>query len=460
MMAIVGRQTAKDMNHDAALDLSGRTLVVGLGVTGASVVRFLRSRGCDVCAMDSRENPPGLTGLRDKFPEVDINVGSLDASAVIGINRVILSPGLPVDLPLVTEARRRGLPVINDIEIFAAFAKAPIVAITGSNGKSTVTSLVSVMLEACGYSAPAGGNLGTPALDLLAEDADVFVLEISSFQMETVQSLRPTSAAVLNVTPDHLDRHGNFEHYAGLKEKLLTGAKHAVVNADDPYVKGMGERHGNPTFFSTHTELDNGYSLIEFRRRAHLAVDRKPLIAVADLAMRGSHNVANALAALAIVEPLVVDLAPAVAVLKHFKGLANRCEYVASIEGATYINDSKATNVAATVAALQGFDGAIILIAGGQSKGADFEQLRQHIPGKVKAIIVIGEAAEQLTEQLGDLCPVKRCRSMREAVQQAGSMTAVGDTVLLSPACSSLDMFANYEARGAAFKEAAAELNQ
>jgi UDP-N-acetylmuramoylalanine--D-glutamate ligase len=437
------------------IDLSGRSLVVGLGITGLSVARYLRARDFDVRIIDSRDHPPGLASLRAEYPDSEIHTGTLDVRWLDGARRVVLSPGLSIDLPLVHAARERGIDVLNDIEIFAQVAAAPIVAVTGSNGKSTVVTLIERFANAAGMRVPAGGNLGPPALDLLdSAEADAYVLEISSFQMETCDSLAPLAAAVLNVTPDHLDRHPSFAHYAALKAKLIRNAGCAVLNWDDPVVRAMARTQQRTIAFSLTEALDQGYSLLGRGDERSIARDGVALIAARDVLMRGDHNLANVMAALALAEALGIEAGAARAVLRTFPGLPHRCEFVAQRRGVVYINDSKATNIGAAAAALRGLQGPIVLIAGGDGKGADFTPMREHVRGKVRAAFVIGRSAAAILAALEGECAVSRCDTLEDAVKSAAACAEAGDTVLLAPACSSLDMFADYRARGAAFKAA------
>jgi UDP-N-acetylmuramoylalanine--D-glutamate ligase len=434
------------------------SLVVGLGATGASVARYLSARGERVRVIDSRANPPGLAELRAAVPDVDVSVETLDERWLDGASRMLLSPGLPYDLPLAVEARRRGLAVLGDIELFALAARAPVIAVTGSNGKSTVTTLASKILESQRLRAPAGGNLGPPALDLLERDADAYVLEISSFQMETTDSLAPLAATVLNISADHLDRHGTLERYAELKEKLLLAAEQAVINVDDPLVAAMGARHPRAVHFSVQTELARGYSIVLQRGERWLARDRKPLLPAAQLGIRGTHNEANALAALALTAELTTDFGAALDVLRTFGGLPHRCQRVAERNGVTFIDDSKGTNVGATLAALHGFAGPLVLLAGGLSKGQDLAPLADGARGKLRAAVLIGTAADELERVLGSVCKTVRAGSMDEAVALAAGLARSGDTVLLSPACASQDMFRDYRERGELFARAARSL--
>lgn len=435
-----------------------RSLIVGLGATGVAVARHLAASGEAVRVIDSRAAPPGLDELRAAVPAAEIELGTLDARWLDGVARVLLSPGLAYDIPLAVEARRRGLPVIGDIELFARATTAPVIAVTGSNGKSTVTTLAARILEAHGLRAPAGGNLGPPALDVLDASADAYVLEISSFQMETTESFRPFAAAVLNVSADHLDRHGSLERYAELKGKLLAAAERAVYNADDPLVAAMGERHPRAIAFSVERVLDAGYSVLVRRGERWLARDGEALLPSAELAIRGTHNEANALASLALCTDLSTDLPTALEALRTFPGLPHRCQRVAVRRGVTYVDDSKGTNVGATLAALQGLSGPLVLIAGGLSKGQDLSPLAGASRGKVSAAVLIGTAADELEALLRPVCRTARAASMAEAVQAAAALAASGDTVLLSPACASQDMFRDYRDRGEQFARAAQEL--
>jgi UDP-N-acetylmuramoylalanine--D-glutamate ligase len=370
----------------------------------------------------------------------------------------LLSPGLAYDIPLALEARRRGLAVIGDIELFALAVRAPVYAVTGSNGKSTATTLASRMLEAQGVRAPAGGNLGPPALELLDLPADAYVLEISSFQMETTDSLAPVAAAVLNVSADHLDRHGSVERYAELKEKLLTAAERAVYNADDPLVAAMGARHPNAVPLSVNAELARGYSVLRRDGERWLARDGVPLLRSAELKIRGTHNEGNALAALALTAGAGNDIAASLDALRSFAGLPHRCQTVGERRGVLYIDDSKGTNVGATLAALHGLTGPLVLIAGGQSKGQDLSPLAAGSRGKLRAAVLIGTAAAELEALLAPLCVAARAASMDDAVAQAAALAQRGDTVLLSPACASQDMFRDYKERGELFARAVTEL--
>jgi UDP-N-acetylmuramoylalanine--D-glutamate ligase len=448
--------------HSAA-----RTLIVGLGATGLAVARHLSALRAPMRVIDSRAAPPGLQELKQTVPAADVVLETLDPRWLEGIARVVLSPGLASDIPLIAAARARGIPVESEIELFAQAARAPVIAVTGSNGKSTVTTLTAEILTQQGFNAPRGGNLGPPALDLLSGSGfrrdsvapvDAYVLEISSFQMETTRSLRPLSGAVLNVTPDHLDRHGSLERYAGLKAAVIAQAQTAVVNWDDALTRAMGAAHAHAVPFSVRAPLERGYSVVTLGGARWLAHDEQPLIRSSDLALTGKLGEANSLAALALCAALGGDIEPALETLRTFAGLPHRCQKVAVLNGVVYINDSKGTNVGATVAALDGIAGPVVLIAGGLSKGASFDALAALSPGRLRAAVLIGAAASELEAALANVCPTLRATSMPEAVERAARAALPGDTVLLSPACASQDMFKDYRERGDLFARAVLEM--
>jgi UDP-N-acetylmuramoylalanine--D-glutamate ligase len=456
-------QFESNRHHEEPRVKAAHVVVAGLGASGLAAARHLSKLGEEVLVIDSRTAPPGLADLRLAAPEIRIELESLDPMWLEGAKKLVVSPGLPDDLPLVLEARRRGLDVVGEMELFAATAQAPSIAVTGSNGKSTVVTLTSRMAVAQGMRALAGGNLGPPALDLLAEPVpDVYVLEVSSFQLETTESLRPVAATVLNVSPDHIDRHGSLERYAALKSKLLSIADTAVYNYDDPLVRAMGSQHARATAFSVSEVLESGWSVIGRQGSAGtqrwLARDGVPLIASRELAVGGPIGEGNALASLALIEQFGGALDPALDVLRKFEGLPHRQTRVDVRQGVTYIDDSKATNVGATVAALASMTGPVVLIAGGVGKGADFGPLAEAAKGRVRSAFLLGECAEAIQVVLAPVCETVRVSSMSEAVIAAAERALSGDVVLLSPGCASQDMFRDYRARGEAFSAAVMEL--
>jgi UDP-N-acetylmuramoylalanine--D-glutamate ligase len=459
-MAAVMKSTEQFRSHRPKGHESPRsTLIVGLGASGLAAARHLAGRGESVRVIDSRAEPPALEPLRSEQPEVPVALGTLDTRWLDGVSRVVLSPGLSVDLPLIVEARNRGIEITGELELFARAAVAPVLAVTGSNGKSTVTSLASAVLEAQGFDAPAGGNLGPPALDLLELGrVDVYVLEVSSFQLETTHSLRPLAAALLNISPDHIDRHGSLARYAALKASLLECAERAIVNWDDPLVREVAPRAAETIPFSVVEPLARGWSVVEQDRERWLAQDLKPLIPSSALAQPGRIAEANALAALALASALGGDPGAAAEVLSQFAGLPHRMQPVREVRGVEYVDDSKGTNVGATVAALLASAKPTVLIAGGLAKGADFGPLADAANGRLRAAVLLGEAASELEAALGSRTRTIIAKSMQAAVETAAAIAEPGDRVLLSPACGSQDMFVDYRERGAAFASAVGEL--
>lgn len=444
------------------------TVVVGLGATGLSVARFLSSQGEPFVVVDSREQPPALTRLHKELPAVRTELGQLDAATLCSADRLIVSPGLRLDTPALVEAANAGVEIIGDIELFARHAKAPIVAITGSNGKSTVTTLLGEMTRLAGKNAGVGGNLGTPALDLLGDDKDLYVLELSSFQLESVETLGAEVATVLNVSPDHMDRYASLLDYHRAKHRVFKGTKQIVVNRDDYLSQPLISDAVTNWSFGLSKPDFCAFGLIEHQGESWLAFQFEPLIRVADVRIKGRHNIANALAALALGHAVGLPREPMLAALRSFPGLAHRCQNIAERKGVIWMDDSKATNVGATVAAINGlFDTTtgvenkvanIVLIAGGQAKGQVFSALAKTLPGRVKQVILMGEDADQLAQAIGKCIPSIHATSMQGAVSAAARLVQSGDIVLLSPACASFDMFSGFEERGRCFVTAVNEL--
>ena len=437
----------------APLAAGSRALVLGLGRTGLSCARYLRGKGLDVRVADTRAEPPCAGALRAQVPDAELHTGAFVPSLLDGVAQVVISPGLSLREPLAVEAARRGLPVVGDIELFAREVRAPVAAITGTNGKSTVTALLAELASAAGRSAVAGGNLGEPALDLLERPVpDLYVLELSSFQLETTCSLGTATATVLNVTPDHLDRYDSVEDYAAAKAHVFDGCEVAVVNADDARVRAM-PRPGQRVLTFSLEDAAADYSVVRAPDPL-LACRGEPLLPVAALRLRGEHNAANALAALAMCEALELPRGPVLDALAAFGGLPHRAQWVADVGGVRFVNDSKGTNVGATVAAVAGLDGPLVLIAGGDGKGQDFSALRAAFDGKVRHVVLIGRDAPRLAAALDGVCPTERAADMHAAVLAARAAARPGETVLLSPACASLDMFRDYAHRGEEFAAA------
>ncbi len=434
-----------------------RALVLGLGRTGLSAARYLDREGLTVRVADTRTNPPGVDALRDQVPAAELRTGAFSSSLLDDVAQVVISPGLSLQEPVVREALERGLPVVGDIELFARAAQAPIAAITGTNGKSTVTTLVAGLANAGGRRALAGGNLGEPALDLLEREApDLYVLELSSFQLETTHSLRTVTATVLNVTPDHMDRYASLEEYGAAKARIFDGCDVAVINADDPVVRGMPRPGQSVVSFSLESRAAD-YTL-EHAPVPMIVRRGEPLLPLAAMRLQGLHNAANAMAALALAEALELPLGPALEALCAFGGLPHRSQWVADVRGVRYVNDSKGTNVGATLAAVQGMAGPLVVIAGGDGKNQDFSELRDAFRGKVRHVVLIGRDAPALAATLAGVCATERATDMPAAVRAAQAVAQPGDTVLLSPACASLDMFRDYTHRGDEFAAAVRSL--
>ena len=441
---------------------AAKTLIVGLGATGLSCARFLAGQGLQVAVADSRKQPPGLEALNAEFPDIAVFLGPFDDRLFDSVERLVLSPGVPIATPQIAAAQARGVPVIGDIELFAAAARAPIVAITGSNGKSTVTVLVGEMARANGIHVAVGGNLGTPALDLLDDAIELYVLELSSFQLETTESLQAAVATVLNVSPDHMDRYADVDAYAAAKSRVFMGAGVGVYNADDPLVAAMGGSDDAWYFTLGESQNDKMFGVCVIDGQEYLCRGEQPLLAADELRIPGRHNRANALAALAIGTALGFELGVMLEVLRAFPGLPHRTQFVAEIDGVSWYNDSKGTNVGASIAALQGLDKddetRTVLIAGGDCKGADFAALGPVLARCARGVVLIGRDAPAIAAVVPASVAQVAARDMDDAVAKAASLARPGDRVLLSPACASFDMFSDYRQRGDRFTQAVRRL--
>jgi UDP-N-acetylmuramoylalanine--D-glutamate ligase len=436
-----------------------KDVVVGLGKTGVSVARYLARNDGNAIFVDSREEPPGLEELREVVPDADVRLGKnkLPKGAV----RVIASPGVADSHPLLKKALKKDIEVISDIELFARDVSKPFVAVTGSNGKSTVTTLLHLMCRADGRKVLAGGNLGEPALDLLAADEpDLYVLELSSFQLHRTQTLPAAVALLLNVSPDHLDWHASEEEYRESKYRVFNEAEAAVVNREDAQATRRAAQCGRVVSFGLDEPGDEQFGIREDEGVKYLARGDVLLLAVRDLALYGVHNQLNALAALAAGELLGLDPAAMLQVLVEFPGLPHRMQFVARVSAVDYINDSKATNVAAAVASIRSVDGMLVLIAGGDGKGGDFSALAEAVEGKLRGAVLIGKDAEKIAHALDTVMPVHFAENMESAVHMAAECAEADDTVLLAPACASLDQYDNYMARGDAFAAAVGGLRR
>ena len=398
-------------------------VIIGLGKTGLSCVRYLLKKDTNIAVVDNRFDPPCLAELKNSFPNVPVYLGGFHEEILSKADEIIISPGVSA------KQIKNGKPIIGDIELFCRAAKAPIIAITGSNGKSTVTALVGEMAKCAGLKVKVGGNLGPPALDLLTDlKPDLYVLELSSFQLETTYSLKAKAAVVLNISPDHMDRYENIAEYTAAKMRIYNNCE----------VKIIPEQ--------------NAFKI----RDNYLTYNNQKLLAIDELKITGQHQISNCLIALALGQAVNLPMPAMVKALREFKGLPHRCQWVAKINNVNYYNDSKGTNIAATKAAIEGLGpmGPIVLIAGGQGKGADFSLLFPAVKKHVRALILIGEDADKLKTALTGACTIKMCSTMQDAVATAQQSAQPGDIVLLSPACASFDMFDNFEQRGNVFMNA------
>ncbi len=441
------------------------TVVLGLGVTGLSCARYLAARGIAFGVTDSRNEPPELGALRSEMPAVPCTLGRFDEQMCAQAERLIVSPGIALREPVIDAAVRRGAEVLGDIELFArqlgSNERQPVVAITGTNGKSTVTTLFGAMAERAGLRVGLGGNLGTPALALLRDPApDLYVLELSSFQLECTRSLRPLAATVLNLTPDHMDRYATLAEYARAKARIFRGGGAMVINLEDAWVVAMAKPGRPSQGFRLGPPAAGELGLMEVAGAPWLARGGEPMIAASELRIAGLHNLANALAALGLGLAVDLPLEPMLAALREFRGLSHRCEWVAEAGGVDWYNDSKGTNVGAACAAIRGLGARrqLVLIAGGDGKGADFQPLAEAAAGRVRAAVVLGRDGPRVARALARAVPVVMVRDLPEAVTCAAGLCKPGDAVLLSPACASLDMFRDYRERGRIYTAAVKRL--
>ncbi len=441
------------MNAAAKRKPARKDLVVGLGVTGLSIARYLNRSGLDAIFMDSRKEPPGIDELGDIWPDAEVSLGKMKLPKNVG--RLIVSPGVTDNDPLLKAARKSKLEIVSDIELFARDAQAPFVAVTGSNGKSTVTTLLYHMCRAAGREVLAGGNLGEPALDLLDQDKpDLYVLELSSFQLQRTESLPAEVAVLLNVSPDHLDWHVDEEEYRQSKYRVYSQARSAVVNRADERAGEVVQDMDSVISFGLDEPADGQFGIKREDGIDYLARGDTMLIATSDMAMYGVHNQANALAALATGELLQLEMSAMLQVLNEFPGLPHRMQFVARKGSVNFINDSKATNVAAAVASVQSIDGMLVLLAGGEGKGGEYGELAAALENKLRAAVLFGQDAAAISDALDTVMPVYFAQDMCDAVSQAAAYAESDDTVLLAPACASFDQFENYKARGDAFCDA------
>lgn len=438
-------------------------LVIGLGATGLSCVRYLVSQNIPVMVVDTRDNPPKLAECRAAFPAVEIHLGQFSNAIFSKADVLVVSPGMSLDDPCIQYCLEKQVPVIGDVEIFARDAKAPVVAITGSNGKSTLTTLVGEMITQAGFQAVVCGNIGLPVLDAIMQPVpDFYVVELSSFQLDTTYSLKAKVAVVINVSPDHMDRYATVDDYRASKQRIYHNCDYAVVNADESDIWQSLHFNADPIAFTLKKPTHHVWGIIAESDALYLARGAEKYIAVSELILQERHNTQNFLAALAMGSALKLPMESMLTTLRHFSGLAHRCQFVKNTQGVAWYNDSKATNVGAAIAAIESVGQRaprrVILIAGGDSKGVELTALRNPVKEYVSHVILLGKDADLLQSTLNGLVEIKRVSTLSEAVRVAHTISTSGDIVLLAPACSSLDQYENYMARGNDFVRAVNEI--
>ncbi|MDY6482726.1 UDP-N-acetylmuramoyl-L-alanine--D-glutamate ligase [Acinetobacter faecalis] len=442
----------------------GLKVVAGLGISGVAAVNFLHKQGYRVAVTDSRQNPPG----HDQIPaEIQTSFGELDLELLLSAEEIVISPGLDPKIEQIQEAVKQGIPVVSEIQILRRATDKPIVAITGSNAKSTVTTLMGIMAQAAGKKVAVGGNLGRPALDLTNDDPELYILELSSFQLEATSNLNADVAVVLNMSEDHLDRHGDMFGYHTAKHRIFQGVKKVVYNRDDSLTRPLVPDATPMQSFGLNAPDMNQFGILkDTDGTIWLARGRERLLKSEDMYIQGTHNVANALACLALGEAIDLPLDTMLETLKTFKGLEHRCEFVKEVKQVRYYNDSKGTNIGATLAAIDGLGAAIevkggkvAIILGGQGKGQDFTALRESLTKYVKVAVLIGEDAPIIEQAIQGTTTLLHAQTFKEAVELCKKNTQANDVVLLSPACASFDMFTGYPQRGHQFVELVNALN-
>jgi len=444
-----------------ALEVKGkRVLVVGLGKSGVASAQFLHQRGARVTASDAKAEDDLRADIRTLLDlGVTVETGGHGERTFRQQDLIVVSPGVPTNVPQLAQAKAMGIPVIGEIELASRYLKGHIIAITGSNGKTTTTALAGDVIAWGGYESQVGGNIGTPAISMVAEATDdtYNVLEVSSFQLETIQTFRPEIAVVLNVTPDHLDRHGSFELYLAAKKRIFenqTSSDFAVLNSDDPQTSGMGKGvQSQVRWFSRKKEVEQGAFVRNGRILYRDDSGEHEVMPVSDISLKGAHNLENVLAAVCVGMIIPCEPHRIRAAVKEFKAVEHRLEFVATVNGVDYYNDSKATNVDATIKALESFPGRIHIILGGKDKGSPYTVLNNLLRERVKRVYTIGAAAAKIEKEIAGATDIVHAETLDFAVRHAFESAAAGEIVLLAPACASFDQFESYEHRGRVFKD-------
>lgn len=435
-------------------------VIIGLGETGLSVARFLAMKNEPFVVMDTRAAPQLLPRFQAEFPEAEVFLQNWPQQVLNDASALIVSPGISIHVLPIQLAKNQGVEIIGDVELFARYQNAPIIAITGSNGKSTVTTLVGEMAKACHERAVVIGNIGEPVLNTLIrnDNPDINVMELSSFQLETTYSLKPVAATILNISPDHLDRYESMDAYIKAKQRIYFDANFVIINKQDPFTF-LPEKNKDKKiiYFTLETPLEGEFGLRNIANETWLCFGQEPWVRESELQIFGRHNMANALAALALGYAAGFEQQKMLQVLRRFRGLTHRCELVTEKDNIQWINDSKGTNIGATQAAIEGIGphlkGQIILLLGGDGKGADFSTMRESVSRYCREILVMGKDAHIIADALSPRFQSHHVNTMYEAVGLANTLAKPGDCVLLSPACSSLDQYQNFEHRGDVFKE-------
>lgn len=443
-----------------------RVLVVGLGKSGVASALFMESHGARVTVSDAKPEEQ----LRQEIPAlldrgVIVETGKHGERTFRDQDLIVVSPGVPVEVPQLQQARRLGIPVIGEIELAAKFLQGSIAAITGSNGKTTTTTLTGEIIASGGAKTLVGGNIGTPAISFVEQSSpdSWTVLEVSSFQLETITKFRPRIAAILNVTPDHLDRHGSMKNYTAAKARIFenqTADDKAVLNADDELAASLAKNIKPSVFwFSRKREVERGAFVREGQIIFRDGTSERAIMPVSEITLKGAHNIENVLASVAIGVLAGVSPEKIRRAVRDFKAVEHRLEYVATVRGVQYFNDSKATNVDATIKALESFPGRIHIILGGKDKGSDYTVLNPLLRERVKRVYTIGTAAQKIESQIAGAAEITASATLENAVRKAAQLAEEGDIVLLAPACASFDQFSSYEHRGRVFKEAVTGLS-
>jgi len=430
-----------------------KRLIIGLGMTGISAARWCQRRGWAFDLCDTRPELPAAEQIRHEFPHAELYLGELQADLLSRYDQLIVSPGVALATPAIQQAAAQGTEISGDIQLFAEQCDKPVIAITGSNGKSTVTTLVGELLQAAGKKTAVGGNIGVPALDL--PEADIYVLELSSFQLETTANPEAWAAVILNLSEDHMDRYSGMDDYLAAKQRIFHHCRHVVVNRDEAETRPASGQAVDYSF-GLSAPAQGEFGLRSENGERWICFGHEKVIAASALKIKGLHNLANVMAALALVKTVGVEPADVLPALQNFAGLDHRCQWLGEKQGVAFYNDSKGTNVASTLAAINGLGaeirGKILLLAGGVGKGQDFSPLAPACAEFVSTVFSYGQDGEQIAMAVKDNCPVSRCSTMQEAFAAACQQAQPGDVVLLSPACASFDQFRSYADRGNVFR--------